>query len=145
MQAIKKAKLKGKNPIMYNEQILTEIVNRTNVPKEFVRQAIRAYYEIVTDCLMAGVDVKLGNLGVIGTYDQEPGMKKYYDITDKKVVERFKPGHRALKFYLDGGLKNNIKISTWYWPEGYEPTEEETAYMRKVLEKREQRKNGNKE
>ena len=127
----RKTENKGGNPLMSKGELAAEIARRTGIPAQYTKAMVDAYGQIVEDCLMGGVDVKIGEVCYLCSEIQQPGTKRYYDVRVKQMVEQFKPGHRRVRLFVTPAMRTKLKRSTWFWPEGYTPTDEEMAYIRK--------------
>ena len=106
----------GKHPRLTKQEIVTELYNRTGLPKDSIMKIIEAYADIIRQSIIAGVEVSVKGLGVFTFKTYQPkdvvlkfslknGKHKKGDIIHCK-------GYRVPYFRVTGDCKEEMKEKT---------------------------------
>lgn len=108
---------KNKKPQLTNSEAMKEVSNRTGLPFTSVSAAILAYQDIVRECVDLGVEVKMGDLGIMGYSVRNPAYNvvNYNIYTGEKMLPEDKPGYHIPYFRPAKRWKTELRKQTEFW------------------------------
>ena len=115
-----KTRLDEKYPRLSKKELQDEIYERTGFPVDTIRKIVGAYTDIISETIMAGVEVPIRGLGVLTFKELKPRNLRMnvktlkHDIGD---IIRVK-GYRYPVLRLKQGLREEMRKKTeWDWDE----------------------------
>lgn len=109
-------------PHITDKELLEEIMRRTGIPRRTCLQAIRAHYDIIKECLEAGVSVRIASFGVFTLKDMSPlNNRKFKNMYTGEDMYVTRPGYRTPIFKPTKEWKARMKKNNlWNYDENNE-------------------------
>lgn len=109
-------------PHITDKELLEEIMRRTGIPRRTCLQAIRAHYDIIKECLEAGVSVRIASFGVFTLKDMNPlNNRKVKNMHTGEDMYVTRPGYRTPAFKPTKEWKARMKKNNlWNYDENNE-------------------------
>ena len=117
---------KTDHALLKEKEALLEIQNRTGIPYDAVRKNIKAYQEIIKECVANGVDLKVGDMGRFGWKIKPPrfGVVYFNPITKENMDPVDTPGFWIPTFIPTKKWRMELKELTKFWEKEKEKEEE---------------------
>lgn len=112
-------------PQITNIEAVKEVASRTGLPVNAAFTAVKCYQDIIMECVNSGVEIKVGDIGVI-TYKVKPPHYNvvYYDFTSgDKLPPKNTPGFWIPYLRPSRKWKAELKELTKFWNEENEEKE----------------------
>ena len=108
---------KSNKPILRDKEIFDQISAATSIPFNTVFTVIAKYHEIIQFCIEHGVEVKIGELGVMGWKVKDPhyGVVYYNIQTGENMDPIDVPGFWVPQFKAKKTWRTKLRAKTEFW------------------------------
>lgn len=112
-------------PQITNIEAVKEVASRTGLPVNAALTAVKCYQDIIMECVNSGVEIKVGDIGVITYKIKAPHHNVvYYDFkTGENLPPKDTPGFWVPYLRPSRKWKSELKELTKFWNEENEEKE----------------------
>ena len=114
-------------PKISHDEVLDEVSKRSGVPFYVVHRILKEYQEVLKQCLLNGVQAKIGELGVMSWKVKAPhrGVVYYNIKTREPMPPQDVPGFWIPSFIPSRKFKKELRAKTEYWEKEENENEDE--------------------
>lgn len=114
-------------PTIPSKEVVQEVSNRTGIAFNVAFNLIYTYFDVLKECVMQGVDVKVGEIGILERKVKNPHYGVIYrDVKNgKELPPKDVPGFYVPFFKMSKKFRKELRDATEFWDERHDEDDDE--------------------